>query len=214
MLDWFGDGRRCTQGGRRAGGLGLPACRDSADQQRRGQTERAIPHQSAFVEWGRSVTGSPWLARLKNARAPEMAPTEPTKPPVRDEAAGFVGFAGAESVAIPKTSAVDREGTELRDQYAHAREACGFGSGLFAARVQRFMDRGITLEAAEALADRLAMRDADLDDRRLCLECTYLGASGRCVAAATGRLPGAATRLEPLQTILQRCEAFGLRKGL
>ena len=67
---------------------------------------------------------------------------------------------------------------------------------------------------AELLAERLTLRDRDGDDRRLCLECTWLGDTGRCLAAATGRIPGADRRLEQEQTILQRCDAFGLRKGL
>lgn len=199
------------------------------------------------------MSGSQWLARLKNERAPELAPTKPTKPLVRDEAAGFVGFAGPDSVAKGKTLSAEGGGfvgftgaesraepnsheveppagidrAEFRDQYARAREAefsgvmkaltstervlVGDGS---AARVQRFIERGIAADAAERLALRLHVRDQDQDDRRLCLECSYLGAQGHCIAAASGRLPGASARLEPVQTILQRCDAFGLRKGL
>lgn len=67
---------------------------------------------------------------------------------------------------------------------------------------------------AEYLAERLTLRDRDGDDRRLCLECTWLSDTGRCMAAATGRLPGVDRRLKPLPTLLQRCDAFGLSKGL
>ena len=81
-----------------------------------------------------------------------------------------------------------------------------------AARTERFTLLGRA--DADDLADRLTLRDRDGDDRRLCLECTWLGDTGRCLAAATGRIPGADRRLEPVQTILQRCGAFGLRKGL
>ena len=82
----------------------------------------------------------------------------------------------------------------------------------FTARTERFALLGRA--DADDLAERLTLRDRDGDDRRLCLECTWLGDTGRCLAAATGRIPGADRRLEPVQTILQRCEAFGLRKGL
>lgn len=170
------------------------------------------------------MSRSPWLARLKQERTPEMAPTEPTKPLGDEDKSGFVGFAGAESVAIPESwgadAAADEDGsTEFSGQYARARERNSERNSepeadAFAARVRHFTDRGMTLEAADALAERLAIRDADFDDRRLCLECSYLGAQGRCIAAATGRLRGVAAQLEPLQTILQRCDAFGLRKGL
>lgn len=82
----------------------------------------------------------------------------------------------------------------------------------FTTRAERFALLGRT--DADDLAERLTLRDRDGDDRRLCLECTWLGDTGRCLAAATGRLPGADRRLEPVQTILQCCGAFGLRKGL
>jgi hypothetical protein len=171
------------------------------------------------------MSNSPWLARLKNEGAPELAPTEPTKAPMTKEAAGFVGFAGVESQACPNSagtgSAANDVGSPgLCDQYASECED-GDDAGaqypqadVLAARMHWFSLRGMGLDAAEALAKRLALRDSDLDDRRLCLECSYLGAQGRCIAAATGRLSGVSARLEPLQTILQRCEAFGLRKGL
>jgi len=82
----------------------------------------------------------------------------------------------------------------------------------FTARKARFAMLG-RADAGD-LAERLTLRDRDGDDRRLCLECTWLGDTGRCLAAATGRIPGADRQLEPVQTTLQRCGAFGLRKGL
>jgi hypothetical protein len=82
----------------------------------------------------------------------------------------------------------------------------------FKARTERFQMLGRT--DAQELAQRLALRDREEDDRRLCLECTWLGEAGRCIAAANGRIPGSTRRLEPVQVILQRCEAFGLRQGL
>lgn len=81
-------------------------------------------------------------------------------------------------------------------------------------RLHRLLAAGLTPARAEAAADRLTARDADLDDRRMCAECSYYGARGRCIAAATGRLIGAARDLQPIPDMLQRCEGFGLRKGL
>ena len=83
---------------------------------------------------------------------------------------------------------------------------------VFTARTERFALLGRA--DADDQADRLTLRDRDGDDQRCCLECTWLGETGRCLAAATGRIPGADRRLEPVQTVLQRCGAFGLRKGL
>ena len=82
----------------------------------------------------------------------------------------------------------------------------------FKARTARFAMLGRT--DADELAERLTQRDRDGDDRRLCLECTWLGETGKCLAATTWRIPGADRQLEPVQTILHRCGAFGLRKGL
>lgn len=82
----------------------------------------------------------------------------------------------------------------------------------FATRVERF--RRLGRADADVLAEGLMLRDRDQDDRRMCIECSHLGERGRCVAAATGRLQGADRRLEPVQTLLQHCPAFGLRKGL
>lgn len=82
----------------------------------------------------------------------------------------------------------------------------------FTARAERFALLG--LDNADDLAERLTLRDRDGDDRRLCLECTWLGETGRCAAAAAGRLHGADRRFEPVQTVLQRCTAFRLRQGL
>ena len=77
-----------------------------------------------------------------------------------------------------------------------------------------FLRRGIGADDADDLAERLTLRDREGDDQRICIECSQLSDKGRCIAAATGRLAGADTRLEPVQTILHGCDAFELRKGL
>lgn len=79
----------------------------------------------------------------------------------------------------------------------------------FQRREARFIRMGRASDA-EHLAERLTLRDRQHDDRRLCLECSELGENGRCQAAARGRLAGAHRRLEPVLTILQRCEGFTL----
>ena len=49
---------------------------------------------------------------------------------------------------------------------------------LFTARLARFTDKGVIQSDAEALADKLVIRDRDSDDRALCLECTHLAGYG------------------------------------
>jgi hypothetical protein len=85
---------------------------------------------------------------------------------------------------------------------------------IFSVRVLTFIRRCMSPADADDLAESLTLRDRDGDDRRLCLECTWLGETGKCLAAASGRIAGADRRLEPMQTMLQRCPAFGIRKGL
>lgn len=140
----------------------------------------------------------------------EVATVAVAKPP--DSFVGGVSSWAADAVRSARVRELEH-GNELPEQYAHETAPAADADG-FAQRVQRFTERGLVLEMAEALAERLAGRDQECDDRRLCLECSYLGAQGRCIAAATGRLPGASARLEPVQTILQRCEAFAARKGI
>ena len=83
----------------------------------------------------------------------------------------------------------------------------------FTAREARFTRMGRAADA-EHLAERLTLRDRQHDDRRLCLECAALADNWRCLVAARGRLAGADRRLEPVQTILQRCPGFTLAPGL
>ena len=85
----------------------------------------------------------------------------------------------------------------------------------FTARLARFTDKGLCLDAAESLADKLVNRDREADDRRLCLECAHLAgyAAGtwgcsnwqRAAIASTARdaLLPAALVIQP-----QRCDGF------
>ena len=82
----------------------------------------------------------------------------------------------------------------------------------FKARVGLFTRRGQHPIRAEFLADRLALRDQQRDDRRCCIECAHLDQRGRCFAAAQGWLKNTSTRHEPVVDILQRCERFTWQK--
>lgn len=121
---------------------------------------------------------------------------------------------GASIIAKVHTAASDRPSRLTTDEAdrSHAPSWDDAEIAAFMARTERFAMLGRA--DADNLAERLTLRDRDGDDRRLCLECTWLGDTGRCLAAATGRIPGTGRRVEPVQTILQRCSAFGLRKGL
>lgn len=82
----------------------------------------------------------------------------------------------------------------------------------FMFRVELFKRRGVAEDAAEAHADRLALRDFERDDRRLCLECSELQRDGGCFAAKQGRIPGARPFLQPTPDLLVRCNSFNFVK--
>jgi len=75
-------------------------------------------------------------------------------------------------------------------------------------RLALFARRGVAPEKAAVLADRLTLRDAELDTRKFCLECRHLQASRTCFAAARGWIPGCTRRMEPIVDVLQRCPHF------
>jgi hypothetical protein len=84
-------------------------------------------------------------------------------------------------------------------------------------RLDLFARRGFTVAQAEALADRLAQRDYDRDDRRMCAECSNLQDGGTCFAAAQGWIPNTTRHSDwrhftPVRTLLMRCEAFSFAK--
>ncbi len=79
-------------------------------------------------------------------------------------------------------------------------------------RMVRYMGmaqrQGFNPDEAEEIADRLTLRDRQLDDRRMCIECRHLESTGRCAYARAGRLAGADRGFEPFKTDLIRCHGF------
>lgn len=74
-----------------------------------------------------------------------------------------------------------------------------------AARVLLFIRRGVDATDADDLAERLQLRDAQQDDRRLCLECRHLAGRG-CLNARSANV---GRELPPqMVTMLQRCPGF------
>lgn len=81
---------------------------------------------------------------------------------------------------------------------------------LFLARVETFTTvRGLRPARADAMADKLVIRDREGDDRRLCLECVHLYGAGKwsCTNWRQAGVPAGA--LAPgLMVLLQRCGSF------
>ena len=154
-----------------------------------------------------------WLARLKKIEvAPEVGPTKPTKP-------GFVGFVGSIPAPMQITggnspAANDAAADPDRFAWPHSAAMTGAEIDTFTARLARFTDKGLMLDDADALADKLTTRDRESDDRRLCMECIHQAGhaqtwgcrnwqwAGVAIKAQHAHLPAALVRQ------LQRCDGF------
>ena len=86
---------------------------------------------------------------------------------------------------------------------------------IFTARLARFTDKGLDLDAGERVADKLLIRDRENDDRRVCLECAHLTGYGVGPWACRGwQRAGIAIRSRDAQLpgdlvkILQQCDGF------
>lgn len=81
--------------------------------------------------------------------------------------------------------------------------------GTFMARLERFTDKGMAYDQAEALCDKLVQRDREGDDRRLCLECRHLQGAGRW-RCGNWQQAGVAQQglARDLVLMLQRCDGY------
>jgi hypothetical protein len=101
------------------------------------------------------------------------------------------------------------------DQYCwpHSDAMNGQEIDAMVARISRFRGKGMGVDAAELLADKLVQRDRGLDDRVVCLECVSLlgntrGAQ-RCANWQKANLGQKASALPPEFVLaLQRCLGF------
>ena len=73
-------------------------------------------------------------------------------------------------------------------------------------RIERFVVRGLNLSDADALADKLVIRDRDGDERRTCLECANLSRR-RCGQWQQAGIGGPEVSVD-LVGLLQRCAGF------
>ena len=155
-----------------------------------------------------------WLARLKKIDiAPGIEATETTK----RVSVVFVapGMAPMQKTGGDSPAANDPAPDPDRWAWPHSQAMTGREIDTFTARLVRFTDKGLSIEDAEALADKLVTRDRESDDRRLCLECVHLAGhapgswgcgnwqrAGVVVQARDAQLSGA------LVHWLQRCDGF------
>jgi len=82
----------------------------------------------------------------------------------------------------------------------------------FTFREALFKRRGLSAQAAEQVADRLATRDHERDERRICLECESLQRGGSCFHVQQGNVRDVSPKHAPVPDILQRCDHFTFQK--
>lgn len=155
-----------------------------------------------------------WLTRLKNQQHPEPDATKPTKPVLERLEGGFVGFV-VPTLALAEKTRAESATTPDPDRWCwpHSSAMNTVEIDTFTGRLARFTDKGLSLDKAEVLADKLVIRDRELDDRHSCFECTHLAGAGgwRC---GNWQRAGVAIRALDAQlpadfvTLLQRCDGF------
>lgn len=92
----------------------------------------------------------------------------------------------------------------------HAQTWTDDEASTFLRRRAAFLGRGLREVDAEDLAERLHLRDLNLDDRRLCLECRNLDALASCAWVCQSAFIAGVPPVVPTEFVmqLQRCPAF------
>jgi hypothetical protein len=162
---------------------------------------------------------SRWMERLKSLQAPDSGATKTTETlsvvsvaylPATLEISRVSAAPIAEAVPRWTTDpANDSPESELdpdRWCWPHSDSMNGAELSTFVVRTKRFVLRGSSIDDAEALADRLVLRDRQQDDRRMCLECRN-HRPGRCGNHRTAGLHSPELGSD-LAELLQRCAGF------
>lgn len=163
-----------------------------------------------------------WLDRLKNKKAPNPHAREPRQPPELGESEGFLGSLAYPPAPFQKFEAIEAAANDTltssedpdRWYWPHSESMNQREIDTLMARLERFTNKGVSHDEAERLADKLVLRDREADDRRLCLECSYLHGAGRWRCGNWHRA-GVAIHLKDahiprdLVLALQRCPGFG-----
>lgn len=144
------------------------------------QQPAARPHECSL----RDATGRATPAQLPSCAAPESDPR--------------------------KVARVAQAGNPLmtREQADHAHWPAWDGEEIdrTVTRVRLFVRRGIRADDAEHLAERLLLRDRELDDRHLCAECLHCR-PGRCGNYKAAGLQSPDVGRDQA-AVLQRCPGF------
>jgi hypothetical protein len=150
---------------------------------------------------------APWSKLPDEMRAALRA----AKPELLHELASTTPPAGAD--ASSRTPMRPYALTKADADRCHALPWDDAACARFVARVGLFLRHGFNAEDADDLAERLYLRDRDLDDRHLCIECRHCGGRAPAWRCARPLASGIGPDLGALVTLPQRCPAFLLAIG-
>lgn len=148
-----------------------------------------------------------WLARLQSHMGSKDLPTKTTE-------TDFVVSVGSPTGLLENFATKSEAANDLDpDRYCwpHSIAMNSAEIDLFTVRVAYMIERGLDLDAAERLADRLLVRDREQDDRVTCLECKHLNRGRRCgnwQQAQVAHKAGDAQLPEDFVWLFQRCPGF------
>jgi hypothetical protein len=139
---------------------------------------------------------------------------------------GFVGFVAPYKAPLQKTEAIPAAANDASPDpdpwcWPHNSAMTGAEIDTFTMRQALFTDKGMSLDEAELLADKLVLRDRHADDRRLCLECSNLqGHRPSAWRCSDWQRAGISHRVNDAQLSaalvlqLQRCGGFKATQGV
>ena len=133
---------------------------------------RTEPAKAAISQTGRSGTVKTDETAVSRLLAVSAVPTEAV-PAMREQLSSVLAVT---SPAVLEKYDSSIAVTEDPDRWCwpHSSAMNGAEIDTFTKRRSLFTGKGISQGEAEAVADTLVLRDRDLDDRRLCLECSNL----------------------------------------
>jgi hypothetical protein len=131
--------------------------------------------QAELASWNAPATVAESGSSLATSDPRSIAPAEPNAPaPQENLSKPAIPVAANDPAQV--AGLVTEPPNPDRLCWPHSSAMTGREIATFEARLHLFGSRGLDLKQAEAMADRLVLRDRELDDRRLCMECQHLQA--------------------------------------
>ncbi|MEB0112782.1 hypothetical protein QN397_15600 [Variovorax sp. RTB1] len=205
--------------------MSMGVLKDLFDQLEQRHAPSSATPETAGVSPAVSAQPAPVLARTPETSETansDYSGNQVVEPAANDPEPVLVGWSvsgleGASPATVAKfraaTQALDRQIAVEGGSTDPDRSCCPHSSAMntaeidtFTARVDRSAQLGLPPDRAEAIADKLAIRDREGDDRRMCVECGNLSSGRRCAAWQRADIGGSS--VGELLIFFQRCPAY------